>query len=91
MRYYVYLGFLFSFLNSIMSEPSEKIYRSKKDIFINNFIGGVAWGLGASLGLAVLIAIIGYIISRIDWVPIMGSIVSEASNQVLQKNLQLIQ
>jgi hypothetical protein len=74
-----------------MTEPHEKVYRSKKDIIINNFLGGIAWGLGASVGLAILLAILGYIISRIDWVPIFGSIISEASDQVLQKQLQLIQ
>jgi hypothetical protein len=73
-----------------MAEPSEKIYRSRKEIFINNFIGGIAWGLGASIGLAILLATIGFIISQINWVPIIGSIVSEASNQVLQKQLEMV-
>ena len=74
-----------------MAESHESVHRSKREIFLNNFLGGIAWGLGASIGLSILLAAVGYIISQIDWVPIVGSIMSEASSQVLQNQLQLIQ
>ena len=73
-----------------MAEPAEKIYKSRKNIFIDNFVGGIAWGLGASVGLAILLAVVGYIISRIDWVPFFGKVMSEASRQVVEKNINFL-
>lgn len=67
-------------------EGHEKVNRSKKEIFVNNFIGGVAWALGATLG----IAIIGFLISKIDLVPLIGDFITDVNEYILQKNPQLL-
>lgn len=33
---------------------------SKKNILVNNFIGGLAWGLGTVIGATIIVAILGY-------------------------------
>ena len=71
-------------------EPHEKVNRSKKEIFINNFIGGVAWGLGSIIGFTIIFAIIGYLISKVDFVPIMGGFVQDVVNNVLQRQNPLL-
>lgn len=72
-------------------DKHDDVTRSRKTIFINNFIGGIAWGLGATLGLAVLLLVLGMVVSRVNLVPYVGEFVSDVSNEVLQKNPQLVE
>lgn len=39
---------------------------SKKQIILNNFIGGLAWSLGTFIGLGVIAAIIGFVFKQAD-------------------------
>ncbi len=73
-----------------MAEPKDKIYRSKKVIFFDNLIGGVAWAMGATIGLAIILAILGFVVKNINLVPIVGNFVSDVMKEVLQKNPQLL-
>ncbi|OGH47148.1 MAG: hypothetical protein A3A51_01985 [Candidatus Levybacteria bacterium RIFCSPLOWO2_01_FULL_39_10] len=62
----------------------EKIYRSKKQIITNNFLGGLAWGIGITLGLGIFLAILVFIARNIDFVPIFGDFISEVINYTLE-------
>ncbi len=70
-------------------QPFEKVERSKGQIILNNFLGGIAWGLGATIGLAVFLAVVGFVVSKIDWVPIVGNLFSQIFEQALKSNPQL--
>lgn len=73
-----------------MSENKyEHVHRAKKHIFFNNFIGGVAWGLGASVGVSILFALLGFIASQANLIPFIGGFVSEVIDFVLQNNPNL--
>ena len=72
-------------------DKHENVTKDKKTIFVNNFIGGIAWGLGATVGLAILLLVLGMISSRVDLVPYVGEFVSDVSKEVLQKNPQLVE
>lgn len=67
-------------------EPHEKVYKTRKRIFIDNFIGGIAWALGATVG----IAIIGFLISKIDLVPLVGNFVADVNEYILQNNPRML-
>lgn len=67
-------------------QPFEKVEMSRKQIIINNFLGGIAWGLGATIGLGILLAILGFVISKVDLVPIIGNAVSQGFEQALKNN-----
>ena len=45
--------------------------------FIHGLLGGIGWGIGITLGTAVLLGILGFIISKVDLVPIFGHFLSE--------------
>lgn len=62
-------------------------YKSRPKIFIDNFLGGLAWSLGTFLGLAILAATIGFFVSKINLVPIIGSWIA----QILQDATSRIQ
>lgn len=68
----------------------EKVTMGKKQIFINNLIGGIAWGLGATVGLSIVLAILTLIAKNINVVPVVGDFVSEVLKFVLQKNPHLL-
>lgn len=53
-------------------EPVKEVYRPLGKMLRDNFLGGIAWGLGVTVGLGVVFAILGFVISRIDFVPIIG-------------------
>lgn len=71
-------------------EKYERVKRSFKDIIFNNFVGGIAWGLGATVGVSIIIAILSLILKNINLVPFIGNFVAQVTNYVLQNNPQLI-
>lgn len=56
-----------------LAESHENIYKKKRYIMINNFLGGVMWGMGTVIGGLLIVIILGFVISKIDLVPIVGS------------------
>jgi len=67
----------------------ENVKRSRREIFVNNLVGGIAWGIGATLGLALLIALLGVVGHYVNFVPIIGNFISQIINFILQKNPHL--
>jgi len=71
-------------------EKYETVHRPFKDIFFNNLLGGIAWGLGATVGASIVIAILSLILKNVNLVPFVGNFVSQITNYVLQNNPHLI-
>lgn len=70
-----------------MSENKhENIYRGRRQIITNNFLGGLAWGIGVTLGLTVFFAVLAFISSHINFVPIVGNFVSNVIDYVLNSS-----
>ena len=65
------------------------VHKGKLEIFINNFLGGMAWGLGASVGVSLLFTLLGLLAAKVGVVPIVGSFVSSVLSFVLQNNQYL--
>lgn len=57
-----------------------------KKIILNNLIGGLAWSIGATIGLSLIITILGIIAANIDVIPIIGSFISDIINFILKTN-----
>ena len=58
-------------------EPVKEVYRPLRKMLRDNFLGGIAWGLGITVGMGVLVAILSLVISRIDFVPIIGQLLKD--------------
>lgn len=71
-------------------QPFEKVERSKKQIILNNFLGGIAWGVGATLGLAIFFAILGLVLSKFDWIPFIGQFITKINLYISQSGPHLI-
>ena len=71
-------------------EKYEQVNMSHKRIFFNNFIGGIAWALGVTVGLALIITILTLILKNINLIPVVGNFVSDVIKFVIQKNQNLL-
>lgn len=70
-------------------EKHQMVEKSKKDIMLNNFLGGIAWGVGIMLGATVVIGLIALVLQQMSWVPIIGDTFL-AISQYIQQNSQNI-
>ena len=55
---------------------------TKRRIIVNNFLGGLAWGLGSVIGATIIVALLFWILSWIKWVPVVGEVATEVSNTI---------
>lgn len=69
-----------------MAEKHEHVHRGKKELFLNNFIGGIGWSFGAILGTALLLGLLSLIAKNVDLVPVIGEFVSNIIDYILQTN-----
>lgn len=60
-----------------MAEPHERVHRSRKKMMLDNFLGGISWSLGVVIGGAFVLAILGFVVSRINVVPFVGDFVGQ--------------
>lgn len=71
-------------------QPHERIHGKIKQIVVNNFVGGISWGLGATVGVSIVLAVFGLILSKINLIPFIGDFVSQVTSFVLQNNPHLL-
>lgn len=57
-----------------MNEPMDKVHRPLQQMLWQNFLGGVAWALGVTLGLTVVVTLVGFLLAQLDFVPIVGDL-----------------
>ena len=67
----------------------QRIYNSRNKILFDNFLGGIAWGLGVTIGLSIVVTILGFIISQIDFLPFFGKLFSDIFNYAYTINPRL--
>ena len=60
-------------------------YKSRWKILFDNFLGGFAWGLGSFIGLAILAVAAGYIFSKINLIPILGTWIAQILQDATSK------
>ncbi|MNC96069.1 hypothetical protein D3C83_133450 [compost metagenome] len=53
-------------------------------MLINNFLGGIAWSLGVTVGGAIILAILGFLLSNVNYVPFVGEFVLGIVNYIAQ-------
>lgn len=71
-------------------QPHERVSHSvsKKRMIVNNFIGGLFWGLGTAFGAILFIAILGFIVSKSDFIPFIGNFIADIAQSANQKASQ---
>lgn len=72
-----------------VKQPHEKVNDSLRVIMLRNFVGGISWAVGITIGFSLLIAILRFLSNNIDVVPIIGTFVSNIIDFVLSYNKHL--
>lgn len=67
-------------------ERYEQVDKKRKIIFFDNFIGGIAWALGATVGLALVVAVLGLILKNVNLIPFVGNFVAGVIGFIINKN-----
>jgi hypothetical protein len=70
-------------------EKYEQTKENRRRIFANNFIGGLAWALGATVGLALIAVLLTLILKNISLIPVIGNFIADVIKFVIQKNPNL--
>ena len=69
-------------IKSLNNNNIFKIYNSIKKILFIIFLKGLASGLGWIIGATILVSLLTYILSQIEFIPILGDIVSQLIQEI---------
>ena len=69
-------------------QPYEHVTNSSKGkILLNNFLGGIAWGMGTIVGISLLAVILGYVGKNVNLIPYIGDFIAEILKYLQLKNV----
>ena len=63
-------------------QPYDKVHEPLKNMLLNNFLGGVAWAVGSTFGLAIILTILGFIAHQINIIPFLGEFATQITRYV---------
>ena len=69
-------------IKSLNNNNIFKIYNSTKKILFISFLKGLASGLGWIIGATILVSLLTYILSQIEFIPILGDLVSQLIEEI---------
>ena len=69
-------------IKSLHNSNIFKIYNSTKKILFISFLKGLASGLGWIIGATILVSLLTYILSQIEFIPILCDIVSRLIQEI---------
>jgi hypothetical protein len=59
-----------------------------KKVVINNFLGGIAWGVGSVLGATIVVGLVFWFLHFINFVPILGNFAADVLSSIQTKQIQ---
>lgn len=63
-------------------EKSHNVYKSRGKLLVDNFMAGIAWGLGTVIGATIVVALIGFVIARTQQLPLVGDVIYSIAEEV---------
>jgi ABC-type enterochelin transport system permease subunit len=73
-----------------MAQRHEQAQQGIGKIFKNNLLGGIAWGLGATIGVSIILAIAGLILKQVNLIPVVGNFVTNVVKFISENNPHLL-
>lgn len=73
-------------VQTTIAQPQGKgvtaVYRSKGQLMLANFLGGISWGFGSVLGATIIAAIVLILLKSLGGLPVIGSYISDIAKSV---------
>ena len=63
----------------------------KRNIIINNFIGGLAWGVGSVIGATIVISILIGVLRNFNFIPGVQQLIDDASSSRTIRQIERIE
>ena len=71
---------------TVILQPEDKgaiaVYRKKRHLFLANFLGGLAWGLGSVLGATLIVATMLFILNALGGLPLIGGYITDMAEAI---------
>ncbi len=58
-----------------MEKHENVSQRSRSKMILDNFIGGISWALGVWVGATLVIALLVFILSKVNYIPLVGDFI----------------
>lgn len=61
---------------------ADRVYQSKRQLMLANFLGGISWGFGSVIGATIVVAIVLILLKSLGGLPVIGSYISEITRAI---------
>jgi hypothetical protein len=61
---------------------AERVYQSKRQLMLANFLGGISWGFGSVIGATIVVALVLILLKSLGGLPVIGSYISDIAKSV---------
>ncbi len=68
--------------DSTFEKGSGRVHQSIRKMMLNNFLGGLAWGLGTVLGATLVVGSLLWFFSKLDTAPLIGDYINNILNYI---------
>ncbi len=62
------------------------VYGSKRNFFLRNFVGGMIYGIGATVGVSLFLLFLGFIAHLLGALPFIGQFLGSFVNEVTKNS-----
>jgi len=74
-------------LSPLIQQYETVTSSSKGKILLNNFLGGIAWGMGTIVGITLLAVILSFLGKNVNLIPYIGDFIAEILKYLQLKNV----
>lgn len=60
---------------ALLIRAIERVYPSGRKLLVNNFLAGLAFGLGTTVGVSIFLAVFTFTLNQLKLIPVMQDVV----------------
>ncbi|OGY23439.1 MAG: hypothetical protein A2172_04390 [Candidatus Woykebacteria bacterium RBG_13_40_15] len=70
------------YIDPTQGRGHSRVHLPTGRVILNNFLGGLAWGVGTVLGATIVVGLVIIILSKISSIPIIGDFIGNILNEI---------